>query len=423
MLIFHIIVLKYFFPNYLKSKSFSSLPKASGEESEPAKYDFVWHSKDYSGNDFGHHDSRDGDNTEGSYFVLLPDGRLQTVTYYVDGDSGFVAEVKYEGVAHYAEVVTTRDQSDESEVSETSRSSGYSQRDSGFSVAAPQHAQGSTESRKGYSYTPPKTPFVHYLGPFPSVGTKYSRVGADDSSESRETANMSSMKPTYSRFGTESADESTELSRFSATGQTSSRGGTDASVASMEASYYPGPRYYDDFDSSPEKTGRSSIADESQAMSHFSFARSNSPNRGFDDSLEVSTPIMKHPHPMNSHELGESNKRIYIPPRKTSYTYHTPRSFHPPTNSQKRPHFPFQTMRFEASKPSHSEPESRDASTGTRYSSVSLEDSREEEESNYAPRTHFALSMEDSDESLDESHESEYGYEYESPSVPFSLPL
>ncbi|ROT80389.1 hypothetical protein C7M84_000885 [Penaeus vannamei] len=284
------------------------------------------------------------------------------------------------------------------------------QRDSGFSVATPQHAQGSTESRKGYSYTAPKTPFVHSLGPFPSVGTKYSRVGADDSSESRETANMSSMKPTYSRFGTESADESTELSRFSATGQISSREGTDASVASMEASYYSGPRYYEDFDSSPEKTGRSSIADESQAMSHF-FAKSSYPNRGFDDSLEVSTPIMKHPHPGNSHKLGESHKRIYIPPRKTSYTYHTPRSFHPPTNSQKRPHFPFQTMRFEASKPRHSEPESRDASPRTRYSSVSLEDSREEGESNYAARTHFALSMEDSDESLDESHESEYGYD------------
>ncbi|XP_063884553.1 cuticle protein 7-like [Scylla paramamosain] len=58
---------------------------------------------DYSGNDFAGTETRDGYNTQGSYQVLLPDGRLQTVTYYVDGDSGFVAEVSYEGEAQYPE--------------------------------------------------------------------------------------------------------------------------------------------------------------------------------------------------------------------------------------------------------------------------------------------------------------------------------
>ncbi|KAK8392362.1 hypothetical protein O3P69_014608 [Scylla paramamosain] len=58
---------------------------------------------DYSGNDFAATETRDGYNTQGSYQVLLPDGRLQTVTYYVDGDSGFVAEVSYEGEAQYPE--------------------------------------------------------------------------------------------------------------------------------------------------------------------------------------------------------------------------------------------------------------------------------------------------------------------------------
>merc|ERR1712055_488510 len=70
----------------------------------PAKYDFDWSVKEeYSGNDFGQEESRDGDRTEGSYYVHLPDGRLQKVTYYVDGDSGFVAEVSYEGEAQYPE--------------------------------------------------------------------------------------------------------------------------------------------------------------------------------------------------------------------------------------------------------------------------------------------------------------------------------
>ncbi|XP_042239695.1 pro-resilin-like [Homarus americanus] len=68
----------------------------------PAQYDFNWAVQDdLSGNDFGHQESRDGENTQGSYYVLLPDGRLQRVAYTVNGDSGYVAEVTYEGEAQY----------------------------------------------------------------------------------------------------------------------------------------------------------------------------------------------------------------------------------------------------------------------------------------------------------------------------------
>ena len=45
--------------------------------------------------DMGHNERRTGDTTKGEYFVLLPDGRFQTVTYYVDPNSGYVAQVKY----------------------------------------------------------------------------------------------------------------------------------------------------------------------------------------------------------------------------------------------------------------------------------------------------------------------------------------
>ncbi|KAK4296103.1 hypothetical protein Pmani_031384 [Petrolisthes manimaculis] len=74
-------------------------------ESSEAKYDFNWAVKDDSSyNDFGQQEGRDGDNTQGSYYVHLPDGRLQKVTYYVDGDEGYIADVKYEGEAHYDSV-------------------------------------------------------------------------------------------------------------------------------------------------------------------------------------------------------------------------------------------------------------------------------------------------------------------------------
>ncbi|XP_076061371.1 uncharacterized protein LOC143037139 [Oratosquilla oratoria] len=85
--------------------SYSAPQQESSEEDYgPAKYDFTWAVKDEeSGNDFGQQEARDDERTEGSHYVQLPDGRLQKVTYYVDGDSGLIAEVTYEGEAHYPE--------------------------------------------------------------------------------------------------------------------------------------------------------------------------------------------------------------------------------------------------------------------------------------------------------------------------------
>eukprot|EP00095_Tigriopus_kingsejongensis_P002831 snap_masked-scaffold835_size90571-processed-gene-0.4 protein:Tk02831 transcript:snap_masked-scaffold835_size90571-processed-gene-0.4-mRNA-1 annotation:"hypothetical protein DAPPUDRAFT_112094" len=66
------------------------------------KYGYKVHD-DYLGTDFGHNEHRDGKVTKGEYHVKLPDGRVQTVTYYVDGYKGYVAEVKYHGTAHHPE--------------------------------------------------------------------------------------------------------------------------------------------------------------------------------------------------------------------------------------------------------------------------------------------------------------------------------
>ncbi len=71
----------------------------------PAVYDFAWEVLDsYSGNDYGHQESRNDKTTTGSYHVALPDGRVQRVTYSVDGYGGYTAEVTYEGTASYPEV-------------------------------------------------------------------------------------------------------------------------------------------------------------------------------------------------------------------------------------------------------------------------------------------------------------------------------
>ena len=55
----------------------------------------------YSGVDNTKAESRLGSRTDGSYSTLLPDGRKQVVNYWVDGDSGYNADVQYYGVAHH----------------------------------------------------------------------------------------------------------------------------------------------------------------------------------------------------------------------------------------------------------------------------------------------------------------------------------
>ena len=87
-----------------------SLPQSSysGEPAypdEPALYTYQYSVKDdYTNNNFGTEERRDGDAAQGSYYVSLPDGRLQRVAYSVNGDAGYVADVTYEGEAQYPEV-------------------------------------------------------------------------------------------------------------------------------------------------------------------------------------------------------------------------------------------------------------------------------------------------------------------------------
>ncbi|KAJ8681974.1 hypothetical protein QAD02_017766 [Eretmocerus hayati] len=72
---------------------------AQAEQStEAAKYDFEYRVSDEFGNDFAHKEMREGLRTQGSYSVVLPDGRKQIVSYEAD-EAGFRPRISYEAVA------------------------------------------------------------------------------------------------------------------------------------------------------------------------------------------------------------------------------------------------------------------------------------------------------------------------------------
>ncbi|KAG5881307.1 hypothetical protein JTB14_035583 [Gonioctena quinquepunctata] len=74
------------------------------DHGEPKSYEFGYQVKDeYTGTDYNRKESSDGNQVRGEYRVALPDGRTQIVTYWADWQSGFHADVKYEGEAHYPE--------------------------------------------------------------------------------------------------------------------------------------------------------------------------------------------------------------------------------------------------------------------------------------------------------------------------------
>ncbi|XP_037801884.1 cuticle protein 19-like [Penaeus monodon] len=86
-----------------------SMEEDSSEESAPPKYEFQYGVKDGYRAWTLPRRVPDEDETRGSYTVQLPDGRLQRVTYYVDGDDGYVADVTYEGEAQFPESEESRE--------------------------------------------------------------------------------------------------------------------------------------------------------------------------------------------------------------------------------------------------------------------------------------------------------------------------
>jgi hypothetical protein len=158
-------------------------------------YDFSWAVKDEpSNNDYAHQEKSDGEVVTGSYRVLLPDGRTQIVTYRVQGDSGFVAEVKYEGEAK-PYVPPAKSNSYDSVGSSSSSSGGYQQQgsaSSGSSYGAGSQGAGSS-SGYGNQQQQPGTASASYGGP-----VQQSAAGAGYGSSSQGSYDSNVQKPTTS---------------------------------------------------------------------------------------------------------------------------------------------------------------------------------------------------------------------------------
>ena len=78
-------------------------PAPYAEPVLPPVYNYEYGVNDaYTGAVFTQKESRDNYDTAGEYRVNLPDGRVQIVSYSA-GPDGYVADVRYEGEAHYPE--------------------------------------------------------------------------------------------------------------------------------------------------------------------------------------------------------------------------------------------------------------------------------------------------------------------------------
>ncbi|MCL4121942.1 UNVERIFIED_CONTAM: hypothetical protein GTU68_053173, partial [Idotea baltica] len=62
------------------------------------QYDFVWNvDNEEDASYYGHKEGAENGRVQGTYYNMLPDGRLMRVDYYVDGESGFVPTITFEG--------------------------------------------------------------------------------------------------------------------------------------------------------------------------------------------------------------------------------------------------------------------------------------------------------------------------------------
>ncbi|XP_055639617.1 larval cuticle protein A2B-like [Toxorhynchites rutilus septentrionalis] len=72
------------------------------EHHGPVHYEFNYDiHDDHTGDVHGRKEARKDDHTQGEYYLIDADGHKRTVTYQVDGKSGFIAQVHREPIKGY----------------------------------------------------------------------------------------------------------------------------------------------------------------------------------------------------------------------------------------------------------------------------------------------------------------------------------
>merc|ERR1711962_1428207 len=159
----------------------STLSSVRGQDDEgesvPANYQYEYAVKDPDIKlDFSARESRVVDDTTGTYQVLLPDGRVQTVSYVVSGpDGGYVVDVVYDGEAQYAPVQPKSASSNAVYKAQKpaayapAPATGYNQPVPAYSEPAPAPATGNNEKAPATAYNEP-APATGYSEPAPAAG-------------------------------------------------------------------------------------------------------------------------------------------------------------------------------------------------------------------------------------------------------------
>ena len=126
---------------------------------------------DAAGLDFGQDETKNEDSVKGFYYALLPDDRKQTVTYEINGDSGYVAHVSYdEEDDHHSNEIETNPVDLYKPPTTTPAHTYTPPTTTPYHhytppTTTPAHTYTPPTTTHGYNYEPPKTPVNLYETP------------------------------------------------------------------------------------------------------------------------------------------------------------------------------------------------------------------------------------------------------------------
>ncbi|KAF0288268.1 Pro-resilin [Amphibalanus amphitrite] len=157
---------------------------------DPPKYEFEYSVKDAASvNDYGQREERDGPSTAGSYEVRLPDTRLQRVVYTVDGDSGFIADVEFDGEAQHP-----------AEYGSSAGGSGYAAPAQSYTPSYPEPARPAYEpAEPAATYRPAPSP--------PKAAIEYSQTSEPTTTTTTEPSVYGNKKLKFARVPSDVYDK------------------------------------------------------------------------------------------------------------------------------------------------------------------------------------------------------------------------